>query len=103
MGNNEKEANDLEINPWGDKLIGEEDYVRLCAEFGIQRTEELDIPASVYDKVRSLRRKIIFGHRDFDKIIKKLRTNFSFVALYKPEASRKKSSEIYAVAKKFHD
>jgi tryptophanyl-tRNA synthetase len=73
MGSNEKKTNNIEINPWGSELIGEGDYVRLCAEFGIQRTEELDIPASVNDKVRSLRRKIIFGHRDFGMIIRSIR------------------------------
>lgn len=64
-----KDNKRVAINPWGSDLIGEEDYIRLCDEFGIQRIEELDIPASVYDKFRSLRRKIIFGHRDFGMII----------------------------------
>jgi tryptophanyl-tRNA synthetase len=59
-----------ELNPWGSELVGEEDYVRLCEEFGIEKAENLDAPASVYDKFRSLRRKIIFGHRDFGLIVK---------------------------------
>jgi tryptophanyl-tRNA synthetase len=64
-----KENKEMAINPWGSDLIGEDDYVRLCNEFGIQPIEELEIPASVYDKFRSLRRKIIFGHRDLGMII----------------------------------
>ena len=64
-----KENKEIAINPWGSDLIGEDDYICLCDEFGIQRIEELEIPASVYDKFRSLRRKIIFGHRDLGMII----------------------------------
>ncbi|MHA1727251.1 MAG: tryptophan--tRNA ligase [Promethearchaeota archaeon] len=66
-------VNDPEINPWGSELIGEDDYNRLCNEFGIQRIEEINIPASIYDKFRALRRKVIFGHRDFDAILRAIR------------------------------
>lgn len=64
------DSKDPEINPWGSQLIGEEEYIRLCDEFGIKRVEETNIPASVFDKFRSLRRKVIFGHRDFEMIVK---------------------------------
>lgn len=62
-----------ELNPWGSDLIGEEDYARLCRDFGIQPIEDMDIPASLYEKNRYLRRKIIFGGRDFDLILKAIR------------------------------
>ncbi|MHA1820896.1 MAG: tryptophan--tRNA ligase [Promethearchaeota archaeon] len=62
-----------EINPWGSQLVGEEDYVRLSEEFGIEQIMDLSLPASIYDNFRSLRRKIIFGHRDFGYIAKAMR------------------------------
>jgi tryptophanyl-tRNA synthetase len=62
-----------EINPWGSDLIGEEDYDRLCVEFGIQNAADLDAPVSFYEQNRFFRRKIVFGHRDFDGILKAIR------------------------------
>jgi len=70
-----KSNNEKEIDPWGNKLIGDDDYERLCEEFGIQKIEEIDIPATIYERFRSLRRKIIFGHRDFELIIKAINYN----------------------------
>ncbi|MHA1340292.1 MAG: tryptophan--tRNA ligase [Promethearchaeota archaeon] len=70
-----EETNSDKIDPWGNKLIGEEDYDRLCEEFGIQRVEDSDFPASIYEKFRALRRKIIFGHRDFQHIVKSIQFN----------------------------
>lgn len=58
------------LDPWGATLVGDDDYDKLIAEFGIQRIDEIDIPASAYDSNRYLRRKIIFGHRDLQTIIK---------------------------------
>ena len=74
MSNGEKD-NKPKINPWGSDLIGEEDYLRLCEEFGIKRIEDIDIPYSIFEKFNALRRKVIFGHRDFDKIVKAIRDN----------------------------
>lgn len=74
--NPENNANsDLYLNPWGDDLIADEDYIRLCEEFGINLIQELDIPYSAFEKNRFLRRKIIFGHRDLDLILKAVREN----------------------------
>jgi len=64
-----------DIDPWGSNFVGEEEYDRLCEEFGIIRMEETDIPASIYQTFRSLRRKVIFGHRDFTMIIKAIQEN----------------------------
>jgi tryptophanyl-tRNA synthetase len=70
---NDDHRQKVEINPWGTDIIGEEDYDRLCAEFGIQHVNELDIPASFFEQNRFFRRKIVFGHRDFDGILKAMR------------------------------
>ncbi len=59
---------DFKIDPWGSSVIFDEDYDRLVKEFGIQ---EVDL--TVKEKMsasRFFRRKIIFGHRDIDAIIK---------------------------------
>ncbi|UYP46727.1 Tryptophan--tRNA ligase [Candidatus Lokiarchaeum ossiferum] len=58
------------FNPWGDDLVSDEDYVRLCEEFGIKMIQEMEIPYSLYEKNRFLRRKIIYGHRDFQLILR---------------------------------
>jgi tryptophanyl-tRNA synthetase len=58
------------LNPWGSDLIGEQDYERLLTEFGIQSVLDLNAPASLYERNRFFRRKIVFGHRDFEQIIK---------------------------------
>ena len=52
---NEDHGQKVEINPWGTDIIGEEDYDRLCTEFGIQRVDELDIPASFFEQNRFFR------------------------------------------------
>lgn len=56
----------MALNPWGDDLV--DDYDRLCNEFGIERTSELD--EVVLKRNRYFRRGIIFGHRDFGIIIR---------------------------------
>lgn len=61
------------LNPWGSDMVGQEDYDRLCLEFGIQRIDDLDVPASFYAQNRFFRRKIVFGNRDFDGILKAIR------------------------------
>lgn len=80
MLNEKKEENTpnsqgQEFDPWGAKLFGAEDYQRLCTEFGIKPVDQTDIPASIYEKFRALRRKVIFGHRDFELIIKAIQDN----------------------------
>ena len=55
----------MKIDPWSSSTY--QDYTRLRDEFGIQEfTEDLwrDIP----NTHRLLRRGVIFGHRDFDRI-----------------------------------
>jgi len=63
----------FQLNPWGDDLVADEDYIRLCEEFGINMVQELEIPYSAFEKNRFLRRKIIYGHRDLGMILKAIR------------------------------
>ncbi len=69
------------LNPWGDELIPDEDYVRLCEEFGIQLIQDLALPASMYDNNRFLRRNIIYGHRDFEIIVKAVQEQKKWVVM----------------------
>ncbi|MHA1718754.1 MAG: tryptophan--tRNA ligase [Promethearchaeota archaeon] len=69
--NNSKTS--FQLNPWGDDLVADEDYIRLCEEFGINLIQDLEIPYSAFEKNRFLRRKIIYGHRDFGLILKAIR------------------------------
>lgn len=61
-----------QFDPWGQGLFSEEDYERLTKEFGIELIQEIDIPYSMFEKNRFLRRKIIYGHRDFSIIVRAL-------------------------------
>ena len=58
-----------QLDPWGQGLFSEEDYERLTKEFGIGLIQDVDIPYSKFAKNRFLRRKIIYGHRDFNMIV----------------------------------
>jgi len=71
----DREDDKVQIDPWSQNLVGEKDYQKLLDEFGIERIDEIDVPYSVYKKNRFLRRKIIFGQRDLDLIIKAVQTD----------------------------
>ncbi|MHA1672337.1 MAG: tryptophan--tRNA ligase [Promethearchaeota archaeon] len=58
-----------QLDPWGQGLFSEDDYERLTKEFGIGLIQDVDIPYSMFEKNRFLRRKIIYGHRDFNMIV----------------------------------
>ena len=83
MVNNPENTGDtsIKLNPWGDDLVADEDYVRLCEEFGIKLVQELEIPYSAFEKNRFLRRKIIYGHRDLEMILKAIREEKSWAIL----------------------
>ena len=54
-----------ELDPWGSSDI--EDYAKLFDEFGIQPFEE--ILGSIEDPHMLMRRKIVFGHRDLERVL----------------------------------
>ena len=57
----------FKLDPWSSTNILEEDYLRLIKEFGIE--EISDVMRLKIDS-RFIKRKIIFGHRSFDEILK---------------------------------
>jgi len=67
----------VKLDPWGSSNI--DDYSKLFDEFGIQRFDELlfgiEQPSSY------MRRKIIFGHRDYDMITRAMNDNDPFAVM----------------------
>lgn len=66
-----------QISPWSEEIP--EDYARLMGKFGIDPFEELveDIP----DPTPLMRRNIIFGHRDFDRILEAINEGEDYVVM----------------------
>ncbi|HEX68923.1 MAG TPA: tryptophan--tRNA ligase, partial [Candidatus Bathyarchaeota archaeon] len=75
MSKNEKEK--TRLDPWGITEI--QDYERLYREFGIKPFKPLlqEIP----EPNMFMRRGIIFGHRDFERIVKAIKNNGEFAVL----------------------
>ncbi|AOW79393.1 tryptophanyl-tRNA synthetase [Halodesulfurarchaeum formicicum] len=70
-------ADSVALDPWGSSTIA--DYRALFEEFGIEAFEELlpSVPTPHY----LMRRAIIFGHRDYDRVIEAMREDEPFAAL----------------------
>lgn len=65
------------IDPWGSTSI--ESYEKLFEEFGIQRIDRLvDL---IPEKPSFIRRGIIFGHRDFERIVEAVVKKQSFAVM----------------------
>ncbi|MCX6747119.1 MAG: tryptophan--tRNA ligase [Candidatus Pacearchaeota archaeon] len=64
------------ITPW--EIEGKVDYARLIKEFGIQQM--LNLPA-VFNKELLFRRKIIFGQRDFGRILDAIKNRKKFAMM----------------------
>ena len=65
------------LDPFGKTVV--EDYERLFEEFGIQPFAPLlsEIP----DPMDSMRRGIIFGHRDFDRVLNAMKREIEFAVM----------------------
>jgi tryptophanyl-tRNA synthetase len=70
---------DFKIDPWGASHLEEEDYTRLIHEFGIE--EITDTLRLKMEKNRFIRRKIIFGHRDLNLVIKAMEKDQSWAVM----------------------
>lgn len=64
------------VTPW--EVKGDVDYDRLMKEFGISAM--LDLPKQFNENLL-FRRKIIYGHRDFEKIINAIKNKQKFVVM----------------------
>ncbi|TFF97997.1 MAG: tryptophan--tRNA ligase [Promethearchaeota archaeon] len=65
-------TDEFKIDPWSSTNILEEDYIKLIREFGIEEVSDL---MRLKISNRFIRRKIIFGHRSLDDIVKAIEKN----------------------------
>ncbi len=68
--------NNFEVNPW--EVSGKIDYEKLIREFGITPMEKLP---KEFEKNVLFRRKIVFAHRDFGKIVEAVKNKKKFVMM----------------------
>lgn len=66
-----------QIDPWSEKSL--EDYSQVMEKFGIDKFDKL-LP-KIPDPTHLMRRNIIFGHRDFDKILEAIKKNQDYVVM----------------------
>jgi len=72
-----KDAGGFILDPFGVNII--EDYDRLLTEFGIQPFKPL--LSQVPNPCAAMRRGVIFGHRDFERIIDAMRSGREFAVM----------------------
>ena len=70
-------ADDVALDPWGSSSVS--DYRKLFEEFGIEEFDEIleDVPHPHY----LMRRGVIFGHREYDRVARAMREGEPFAAL----------------------
>lgn len=70
-------ADEVVLDPWGSSNVA--DYRRLFEDFGIEPFDEIlqDVPVPHY----LMRRGVIFGHREYDRIATSMRNDEPFAAL----------------------
>lgn len=66
-----------QIDPWSESIP--EDYARVMKEFGIESFEPM--AERVPDPNHPIRRKIIFGHRDFERILDAIQEGKKYVTM----------------------
>ncbi len=67
---------EMKVTPW--EVSGDIDYNRLIKKFGIKPMPKLP---EIFNKNVLFRRKVVFAHRDFDKIINSVKNNKKFVMM----------------------
>lgn len=67
---------DFEVNPW--EVSGKVDYEKLIKEFGLSELKSLP---DVFNKEIAYRRKIIFAHRDIQRILEAIKNKKKFVMM----------------------
>ena len=66
----------FEVTPW--EVSGDVDYDKLVKKFGIKRFGTLP---EIFNKDVLFRRKVVFAHRDFDRILNAVRNKGKFVMM----------------------
>jgi len=71
-----KKENDFNVTPW--EVSGEVDYEKLIREFGISPLKEMP---PVFEKEAMFRRKIVFAHRDIQRILESIKAKKPFAMM----------------------
>ncbi len=71
-----KKVKEFKVTPW--EISGEIDYSKLVREFGVKPISKLP---KIFNENLLFRRKIVFAHRDFDKILESLKNKKKFVMM----------------------
>lgn len=74
--NHHNRMNKFKVTPW--EVSGDIDYERLMKEFGISALKELP---EIFNKEIFFRRKIVFAHRDIQKILEAVKNKHKFVMM----------------------
>src|SRR4030042_5595053 len=67
---------DMKITPW--EVTGEINYEKLIKDFGISQMKQLP---GIFEENVLFRRKIVFGHRDIQRILEAVKNNKKFVMM----------------------
>ncbi len=71
-----KRGKDFNVTPW--EVSGKVDYEKLVRKFGVKHIPKLP---EVFNKNILFRRKIVFAHRDFEKILEAVKNKKKFVMM----------------------
>ena len=76
QGDKEKSSKSFEVTPY--EVVGDVDYDKLAKEFGIQKLDKLP---PMFNKNVLFRRKVIFAHRDIQRILEAIKGKKKFVMM----------------------
>ena len=71
-----KRGKDFNVTPW--EVSGKVDYEKLVRKFGVKHIPKLP---EIFNKNILFRRKIVFAHRDFEKILEAMKNKKKFVMM----------------------
>jgi tryptophanyl-tRNA synthetase len=75
-GGTDAESNsDVALDPWGSSTVS--DYRKLFEQFGIEEFDESEVPDPHY----LMRRGVIFGHREYGRVVEAMANDDPFAAL----------------------
>ncbi|MEF8801480.1 MAG: tryptophan--tRNA ligase [Halolamina sp.] len=74
-GTDAEPSTDVALDPWGSSTIS--DYRKLFEQFGIEEFDESEVPTPHY----LMRRGVIFGHREYGRVVEAMVNDDPFAAL----------------------
>jgi tryptophanyl-tRNA synthetase len=68
-------SDDVALDPWGSSTVS--DYRKLFEQFGIEEFDASEVPDAHY----LMRRGVIFGHREYGRVVEAMANDNPFAAL----------------------